>query len=380
MYRPGPKKKIPCTYDDCKFLFASVEEMRKHKEMEPLHDYCAKCDIDFEDEERHLIHKLQAENKHIVCPICGIDFRSEGGRDAHIRQNHRAEQHLVCHGCKVIFKSAAGLMKHIEDNECSVISQTRLLQEQSKKFMIKEALRGGEGPRMPVIPNSADLDDIDGGVKLSFLDLGNREAISFQPKPGRDDPTASVDAMLALKHWPALGDSRGQATFGVPMSDLMAFSDAGDNEERLSAVGASPARGKGSFGAGTPEAGQTLRLLDDTWDATKFFNSFIGKYICVCGSSFPTMKEFEEHVLMKSKAKRNVQCPGCLKIFKSAAALVAHCESPSVHCSINEQDVYGQFMDEVSGGLIQAVGYNDDGTIKYEAGKLDTNNTRQVEW
>lgn len=198
-------------------------------------------------------------------------------------------------------------MKHIEDNECSVISQTRLLQEQSKKFMIKEALKAGEGPPMPVIPNPADLDDIDGGVKINFLDLENRQAMAYQPKPGRDDPTASVDAMLALKHWPALGDSRGQATFGMPMCDLMAFSDAGDNEEPPSTVEASPTRGKGSFGAGMPEAGQTLRLLDDKWDATKFFNSFIGKYVCICGSSFPTMKEFEEHVLMKSKAKRNVQ-------------------------------------------------------------------------
>jgi len=199
------------------------------------------------------------------------------------------------------------MMKHIEDNECSVISQTRLLQEQSKKFMIKEALRGGEGPPMPVIPNPADLDDIDGGVKLGFLDLGDREAIAFQLKQGRDDPTASVDAMLALKHWPALGGSRGQTTFRMPMSDLMAFSDAGDNEGSPLTVEASPARGKGSFGAGTPEAGQTLRLLDDKWDPTKFFNSFIGKYVCICGSSFISMKEFEEHVLMKSKAKRNVQ-------------------------------------------------------------------------
>lgn len=311
--------------------------MKKHKEAEPLHDYCAKCDLDFEDEERHLIHKLQLENKHIVCPICGIDFRSEGGRDAHIRQvgtirhsiryslrskstnpelgplqNHRAEQHLVCHGCKAIFKSAAGLMKHIEDNECSVISQTRLLQEQSKKFMIKEALKGGEGPPMPVIPHPADLDDIDGGVKLNLLEPENGEAMAYQPKPGRDDPTASVDAMLALKHWPALRDSRGQATYGMPMSDLMAFSDAGSpNQGTLSLAGggqqASPTRVKGTFGTGAPEPGQALRLLDDKWDATKFFNSFIGKYVCVCGSSFSSMKEFEEHVLMKSKAKRNIQ-------------------------------------------------------------------------
>lgn len=65
------------------------------------------------------------------------------------------------------------------------------------------------------------------------------------------------------------------------------------------------------------------------------------------------------------------RCPGCFRIFKSAAALVAHCESPSVRCDINAKDIYSQFIDELSGGVIQATGYNSNGTIKYEAGKLD---------
>jgi hypothetical protein len=32
-----------------------------------------------------LVHKIKSK-EHIVCPICGIEYRSEGGRDAHIRQ------------------------------------------------------------------------------------------------------------------------------------------------------------------------------------------------------------------------------------------------------------------------------------------------------
>ena len=79
------RRKVPCTFDDCPGLFTSVEKMKRHKESEPEHEYCSRCDEDFEDEERLLIHKLLTE-KHIVCPICGIDFRSEGGRDGHIRQ------------------------------------------------------------------------------------------------------------------------------------------------------------------------------------------------------------------------------------------------------------------------------------------------------
>lgn len=85
------RRKFPCTFDECPRLFTSVEEMKKHKESEPEHEYCSRCDEDFEDEERLLIHKLLTE-KHIVCPICGIDFRSEGGRDGHIRQVGKSVQ------------------------------------------------------------------------------------------------------------------------------------------------------------------------------------------------------------------------------------------------------------------------------------------------
>lgn len=59
--------------------------MKGHKASYPEHDYCLKCDIDFKNEDHLLIHKIK-DSKHIVCPICGIDFGSEGGRDRHIRQ------------------------------------------------------------------------------------------------------------------------------------------------------------------------------------------------------------------------------------------------------------------------------------------------------
>jgi hypothetical protein len=32
-----------------------------------------------------LVHKIKNKD-HIVCPICGIEYRSEGGRESHIRQ------------------------------------------------------------------------------------------------------------------------------------------------------------------------------------------------------------------------------------------------------------------------------------------------------
>lgn len=42
-----------------------------------------------------------------------------------------------------------------------------------------------------------------------------------------------------------------------------------------------------------------------------------------------------------------------------------------MRCDIKDGNLYGQIVDEVSGGLVQIAGYNDDGTVKYEAGKLE---------
>ncbi|KAF7596714.1 hypothetical protein BBP40_000142 [Aspergillus hancockii] len=373
--RPPPTK-VRCTYPTCKLFFKSEEEMKKHKSSSEEHEYCTRCDEDCEDEERLLIHKIRSE-RHIICPICGIEFNSEGGRDAHIRQNHRAAQSLPCHGCKVKFKSASGLMNHIERNKCPRISRIRLIQEQSKKFMIKEALNDGMGLSLPIIPNQAeqndpDHEDIDGGVKFNISEaqkreINNREAIANQPNPGQGDPTASVSAMLALKHWPSLGD-KAQTGKSVAPSDLMGFSEMSiseiDGKENVIWKGKGAVRSviestvpPRPFGVGVPDAGETLRILDNSWDPTRFFNSLTGE--CECS--------------LESK-----QCPRCLRLFKTTTALIAHFESASTRCDISDASRYGQIVDELTGGIIQATGYNEDGTVKYESGKLELAQTTTV--
>jgi hypothetical protein len=39
---------------------------------------------------------------------------------------------------------------------------------------------------------------------------------------------------------------------------------------------------------------------------------------------------------------------------------------------------FGQLMDELTGGVIQVAGYNADGTVKYEAGELELQETTTV--
>lgn len=238
-------------------------------------------------------------------------------------------------------------MRHIEEDECPEIDRTRLIQEQSKKILIKEALKAGQGRPMPIIPEDKnDFDDIDGGVKLSPRELENREAMMNQPKPPRDDDdddTASIStsAYLSHKHWPKLGgenSNENAPSHGTAPSDLMAFSElsvkdttTGKDKGKEKADSTTPAKPesisgsktteswkrqdyeaqskkKGTFGLeGLPDAGRTLRTVNENWDPTKFFNSYTGFYDCPCGSSFTSLKEFQSHVLKKTKGRKNVQ-------------------------------------------------------------------------
>ncbi|KAF7118122.1 hypothetical protein CNMCM5793_007515 [Aspergillus hiratsukae] len=387
MPNPSTPQKVLCTFLNCPRRFNTVEEMKKHKSSAPEHEYCTRCDEDFENEERHMIHKIKS-NKHIVCPICGVDFKSEGGRDIHIHQMHRAKQTLTCYGCKAIFHNASGLMKHIEDDECPEITKRRLLQERSKKIMIKQALTGGVGSALPIIPRPGDADDVDGGVKVNMnpLEYDNREAMANPPKSG------DGGAALSQKHWPELKTAaKARAADNPTPADLMAFFDlaiadkAGEGEwkgkGRLITIAESEKENDESenlFAVGTPDAGKVLRFLQNNWDPTTFFDSYSGEYVCPCKKRFKTMKQFEEHMLMKSQGARGIECPKCHRRFKTAAALVAHCEAPSRRCNINTHSQFGTIIDDVSSGVIQAAGYMPDGTVKYEAGKLELTKTTTI--
>ena len=74
-------KAHPCPYEDCNAGFDTVKLLKLHKE--DRHDSCRKCSLDFKNFQEYLDHKIQSP-EHITCPVCGEDFRSSGGRDAHM--------------------------------------------------------------------------------------------------------------------------------------------------------------------------------------------------------------------------------------------------------------------------------------------------------
>ncbi|RAL04810.1 putative C2H2 finger domain protein [Aspergillus ibericus CBS 121593] len=366
--------RVRCTFDNCGRHFDSMPAMRQHKIID--HDYCSRCDMDFHDEECLLLHKIRSD-KHIVCAVCGREFRSEGGRDAHIRQYHRPTQNLACTGCGQKFKQAGALVRHVEDDECDEIPMTRLLHEQSKRLLIREALRTGEGGGL-VFPDPDGPDEVDGGVKLnasaSLLDMDHgNDKIMSPTSQQRNNPSSILSPSFAFK------DRKGAAGKSVtsedPLPEIRRLSinpgvSNNNNGRAPSAVGSSRQRNSNSHGVSQVDAGHTIRTLDKTWEPMNFFDTFRGKFVCPCEDEFLTSKDFEEHVIEKTNGKRSLQCPGCLRIFKTAAALVAHCESASTHCSVNTGLRFSQIINDVSGGLVKAVGLR-DGAVEYATGDLD---------
>ena len=99
-----PIRRVKCTYVDCVRSFATFKEMKLHKQTEPEHNYCKKCDVDCDDWEHLTQHKVDSmapfldgkmkgsddKPAHIVCEFCGEDFKSLGGRKKH-REQVRSE-------------------------------------------------------------------------------------------------------------------------------------------------------------------------------------------------------------------------------------------------------------------------------------------------
>lgn len=78
--------RFPCPFPDCDSSFTTDALLIKHKaNPNSGHDYCKLCDLDFEDDDAHHIHKMSSD-KHITCHICSEDFRSEAGCKRHMTQ------------------------------------------------------------------------------------------------------------------------------------------------------------------------------------------------------------------------------------------------------------------------------------------------------
>lgn len=93
--------------------------------------------------------------------------------------------------------------------------------------------------------------------------------------------------------------------------------------------------------------------LSSDWNPERFFDSVIDKYNCpfVCELTLDTPADLNKHINSEHRVTR-MKCPSCLKYFRSATALMAHCESGGSRCQINKADNFNMFLDRVSGGFL----------------------------
>ncbi|OJJ97164.1 hypothetical protein ASPACDRAFT_123990 [Aspergillus aculeatus ATCC 16872] len=363
---------VSCTYAKCGKHFPSKRDMDIHKITE--HEYCERCDEDFPDEERLLLHKITSV-KHIVCPVCGLEFRSSGGRDVHIRQNHRAEQTIDCRGCTMGFKSASALMQHIESNGCRRIPRARLLQQQETRLMIAEILDGDR----PIRPE--DFDNDDGGVMLDGTPLKSPVSPRRSPKnktPDAKSPTSTNPSPSAGKASPPSPSNMTEKSMATAMSRLSlndAEPDASDSAlvplPTATELEHDQTMELSLFGKPVASAGEILREITPGWDSSKFLNMCRTRYVCHCRVSYKRVEDFEAHIIEEMRDRKPLGCPRCFRNFKRSSDLVAHMETGSNRCSVASGSAYHQVLDQLTGGVVRVAGTLQDGTIKYEAGNVE---------
>ncbi|KAK8219998.1 hypothetical protein M8818_000414 [Zalaria obscura] len=280
--------------------------------------------------------------KHIVCEFCGEEFKSLGGRELHRTKKHQADQQIRCPGslveedpktkrvirreCNAIFARPSGLIKHLEEGHCKYISKSEFKAERTQKHVVRQIMANPDAFTHNLAINQASRDAAAGSVSsTSTAANGSRVwnvsdgSVSTKLFPGAKPtpPTTNWDAV-------ALSVKRNSRE---------------DDEKNLF---------RARFWDRTSKA----------YDPDRFLHSVIGKYCCPfpeCEATFDGPLEIETHLLDFHAAKR-IACPSCNKNFKTATALVQHCEASARggKCVIARSEGYGKALDEITGGILSA--------------------------
>lgn len=227
--------KFPCPHDSCGLGFSDLKALRNHRKNQ--HEYCSICDLDFIDFKEHIDHKMRSD-RHITCPVCGEDFRSEGGRDRHIYVMHPEDQDLPCQGCGEKFTRAGGLIDHIEKSRCEGITIGQFERYRAMQA-IQEAqlstLAKMEADMTASVDEDNDFSDggllgdyvaetnTESGYAEEFPKLGSSASIaSAQQKPKiTGKPKLTVPAWLAPDRADVIGNKENPRKFVDSLADVI---------------------------------------------------------------------------------------------------------------------------------------------------------------
>lgn len=335
---------------------------------------CTPCDREFPTWEslvKHKAYKLKTGAKdHIHCYVCGQDFKTEVAQLRHVQQTHPHEQVLDCPGCgRGPFHRLAGLMGHIEQGDCPRISISSLDEAREKKVEFTRRLAA-----LAQEPNKNDY--------TRFLPLEQTAESSKNARSVTQDPGFT----MIQSEFPALSLSGGKdhnATKSTAHSgdcDKPGGPAAWMEKENLFPHAADARRPSSQqLEAATRPSERTLFESMDPddpgnpyFDAEKYYSSIIEQYICPklgCGKVFKTSGRLVGHLRSPAHGDKTYRCPYCLKMFKTLTAITSHAESSSMNCRIRETDGYNAFLDQLTAGMVDVGGQNEDGTLQYTAAK-----------
>lgn len=118
------------------------------------------------------------------------------------------------------------------------------------------------------------------------------------------------------------------------------------------------------------QVGQRLSL-PPRYNLENYWNSVLGLYVCPgykCNRKLRSVKDFELHLLSGAHAGARIKCPCCFKNFRTTQALVAHAESGSKRCELQNTENFDLAIREITGGLLKVGGHWDGvGNARFES-------------
>lgn len=108
------------------------------------------------------------------------------------------------------------------------------------------------------------------------------------------------------------------------------------------------------------------------FDVEKFYNYITEAYECPwasCDKSFKAVCDITHHLRYNHEAV-DTKCPVCQKKFKSIHALVAHCEAINSRCYVKHTKGYGELINRVTGGFVNAT-IKDRDDVEFKQTKVE---------
>ncbi|KAI4940020.1 uncharacterized protein J4E92_001308 [Alternaria infectoria] len=435
-----PIRRVKCTYKDCNMSFETEKIMKNHKKNTDEHEYCHKCDEDFDTFEDYAMHKITRPEEHnLACRVCGDEFKSKSGLKRHIELNHKVNQKLTCIGCQKSFYRACLFIEHLEFGHCDVISAAQFQGHIVHKHLITDLLKDGQQLTRFLQKTSKYEAAIDDDVRRTGVSLDDDplddeheigdvqyEAIKpeksededppvfygrYPPLPSQAKSIPDVDAAIApmmggislngdagndsdcstavgspvVTGYPARTGSlpghshQGQSCSSIHEGSAVQSSNTQSSSRQTKVWGSRKGKTTSSvlFPNAKPKAppsdfsisahDETMEKehgpnllsdrfwdpMSDDWNPDRFYDPIVSKYFCpfICEQSFPIPSDLNTHILGDHRITR-MKCPKCLKYFKHATALMAHCESRGARCNINQTDNFAIFLDRMSGGFL----------------------------